>query len=184
MSHHDPYLEFEDYDLWVALQNGERQALNEIYRRYINILYAYGSKITKDHSLVEDCIQEVFITLWTKRDKLKATNSIQFYLFKALKRRILRLLKNNARQGIRYDFSDPSFSGKLKYEPPSGSLDEGTLRKINHSLEKLTNRQKEIIFLRFYAHLEIPEIAGVMKLTTKATYKLLYRAIARLRTHF
>ena len=184
MSQYDSYRELKDGDLWVELQNDDREALNEIYKRYIDLLYAYGSKLSGDRSLVEDCIHEIFITLWTKRHRLKTTGSIKFYLFKALKRRIFRHSKKAARQGIHFDFSDPSFSAMLRYEPPSGHMDEQTLQKINQSLQKLTSRQKEVIYLRFYAHMEFSEIAEVMDLTTKATYKLLARAIARLKKNF
>ena len=69
------YLGFSDSELWNLLRSGERSALNEIYHRNIDVLYSYGVKITSDHGLVEDSIQEVFITIWEKRHKIKDTTS-------------------------------------------------------------------------------------------------------------
>ena len=179
-----PYSELKDRILWQMLREGDREALNEIYRRNINVLYSYGAKITSDHGLVEDSIQEVFITIWEKRDKLKDTTSIKFYLFKSLKRRIFRNIKNSQKFGFQYDFSESALAQRLKTEPATENLDKATIKKIHHSLSKLTNRQKEIVYLRFYAKLEFSEIAEVMDLSKKATYKLLSRAIERLKGNF
>ena len=88
------YSNLDDTELWELLRDGDRNALNEIYHQNIDVLYSYGAKITSDNGLVEDSIQEVFITVWEKRHKLKETTSIKFYLFKSLKRRIFRNLKN------------------------------------------------------------------------------------------
>lgn len=184
MFRHHFYKNFNDHDLWTSLKNDDRQALNEIYERYIDLLFSYGCKITGDQSLVEDCIQEVFITIWTKRERLKPTDSIKFYLFKALKRRIFRHLKKNSRHDFQHDSGENGFLAMLKFEPSSPGLDEETLQRINETLEKLTARQKEIIFLRFYAQLGFQEIASVMELSTKAAYKLFARAITRLRENF
>jgi len=178
------YLGFSDSVLWSLLRSGERSALNEVYHRNIDLLYSYGAKITSDHGLVEDSIQEVFITIWEKRHKIKDTTSIKFYLFKSLKRRIFRNLKKSQKFGFQYDFSESAIAQKLKTEPATENLDEATIKKIHQSLNKLTNRQKEIVYLRFYAKLEFSEIAEVMDLSVKATYKLLSRAIERLRGNF
>ncbi|MDT0677974.1 RNA polymerase sigma factor [Autumnicola musiva] len=184
MSNIGNYENLDDMELWEDLRNNDRDALNEIYRRYIDVLYAYGNRISNDHGLVEDSIQEVFITIWEKRQKIKKTTSVKFYLFKSLKRRIFRNLKSSKKFGFQYDFSESSLAAKLRTEPTTETLDEVTIKKIHQSLNQLTNRQKEIIYLRFYARLEYPEIAEVMGLTVKATYKLLARAIQRLKDNF
>lgn len=178
------YQNLSDNFLWTALKDGERYALDEIYNRHIKILYSYGAKITSDHGLVEDSIQEVFITIWEKRKKIKSTTSIKFYLFKSLKRRILRNLKNYHKHGCQYDFSQEGFSRYLVSEPGNSTLDEYTLKKIKKTLDKLTSRQQEVIYLRFYGRIDFPETAAIMGLTVKATYKLFARAIKRLQQHF
>ena len=52
---------------------------------------------------------------------------------------------------------------------------------LNKALENLTQRQKEAIFLKFYESMSYEEIAGVLNISTKATYKLVARAISELR---
>ncbi|MNE93296.1 RNA polymerase sigma factor [compost metagenome] len=45
----------------------------------------------------------------------------------------------------------------------------------------LTNRQREAIFLRFYEDLSYEEIAELLEMNLGGTYKLIYRALDRLR---
>ena len=178
------YFNFEDIELWEDFRDGNREALNEIYRRNIDILYSYGAKITSDRALVEDSIQEVFMTLWVKRQKIQQTTSIKFYLFKSLKRRIFRDLKKTRKFGFQYDFSESDLEARLKDVPATEGLNELTIKKIHQSLNTLSDRQKEIIYLRFYAKLEFSDIADILEITVKATYKLQARAIQRLKDNF
>src|SRR5690606_17476677 len=41
------------------------------------------------HDLLFDCIQELFIYIWEKRNGLGNTNNIRYYLFNALRRRMI-----------------------------------------------------------------------------------------------
>ncbi|MDW7692932.1 hypothetical protein R9C00_10625 [Flammeovirgaceae bacterium SG7u.111] len=50
--------------------------------------------------LVEDCIQEVFIYLRKKKANLGNTNSIRFYLYKALHSKILRTLSGKSKMFV------------------------------------------------------------------------------------
>jgi RNA polymerase sigma factor (sigma-70 family) len=51
-------------------------------------------------------------------------------------------------------------------------------------LKKLTPRQKEAIFFKFYENMSYEEISGLLGITTKATYKLVARAILELRSAY
>ena len=56
--------------------------------------------------------------------------------------------------------------------------------QINKALQQLTDKQREAIFLRFYEELSYVEIAGVMNISVKATYKLMARALNELKELF
>jgi RNA polymerase sigma factor (sigma-70 family) len=52
---------------------------------------------------------------------------------------------------------------------------------LQQALNTLTPRQREAIFLRFYEELSYEEIAGVLDISTKATYKIVARALLQLK---
>ena len=54
-------------------------------------------------------------------------------------------------------------------------------QQLLQALNQLTPRQKEVIFLRYFEELEYEEIAAIMDITVKATYKLTARGLEALR---
>src|SRR5690606_10543545 len=79
---------------WCAFKNGDRNAFAEIYRQQVRDLLNYGYKVTSDRRLIEDSIQDLFFELWKNRAGLSDTTSVRFYLFKALRFKIMRNAKS------------------------------------------------------------------------------------------
>lgn len=60
----------DDTDGWNAFRDGDDEALIRLYRQHLSALYNYGCNLTRDRSLVEDAIQDVFLYLHQHRDGL------------------------------------------------------------------------------------------------------------------
>src|SRR5690606_16061393 len=75
---------------WCAFKKGDKKAFSTIYKAHIHDLLNYGYKVTSDRKLIEDSIQDLFLELWQNRERLSETTSIRFYLFKALRYKIVR----------------------------------------------------------------------------------------------
>lgn len=171
-----------DTELWDAFRAGDRAALDAVYQQHVKPLYNYGFKLTQDKDLVEDGIQDIFVELWEKRERLGPTDSIRFYLFKVLRRTLLRRLAQNQRQSaspfvLEYVLSEDSFEVRLIAEQ-STTRTNSILQK---ALDQLSGRQREVIFLRFYDELTFEEIALTMDIDVKSVYKLTYKALDSLK---
>lgn len=180
----EPAFAAPDQVLWYRFRAGDRQVFSNLYRQHVQALYTFGLKVTDDAQLVEDCIQELFIYLWKHRHKLGDTDSIRFYLFKSLRRRIvsaqaqtMRQSKKKAGLTNRQDLSEFSYEQLLVLR----QVEEEQQQKLTHSLNALPKRQKEAIMLRYYHNLSFQEIAKVMSLTIKSTYNLIAKAIEALK---
>src|SRR3989337_3604546 len=82
---------------WYAFKAGDKEAFSRIYHQHVNALLKYGYKIHKNRSLVEDCVQDLFIELWKTRTNLSDTTSIKFYLFQAVRCKIIRKINQESR---------------------------------------------------------------------------------------
>jgi DNA-directed RNA polymerase specialized sigma24 family protein len=82
-----------DESLWNDFRSGNKEAFEYIFRTNIKVLYNYGFKICQNEMMTKDAIQELFLTLLTKYDKINATNAIKLYLFKSLRIEIFKKLK-------------------------------------------------------------------------------------------
>lgn len=180
----EPVMAKPDAILWRQFKEGDRQVFSCIYRQYIQALYSYGMKVAEDTELVEDCIQELFIYLWKTRENLSDTDSIKFYLFKSLRRRIistreetLRLHKKTEGAAQGRDTAEFSYEHLLVSRQAEAEQSE----KLTNSLNALTKRQREAIILKFYDNLSFQEVAEVMSLNIKSTYNLISKAIEALK---
>jgi RNA polymerase sigma factor (sigma-70 family) len=177
-----------DKQLWSSFLEGDKEAYAEIYRIYFPILYEYGMRLCKDAELVKDCIQDLFVKLWINRGNLHAMDALKPYLYTALRGTVLNKLEQANRRIKREDKASQisSFDVYYNIEDSLVCLDEQAVRhkQVLNALNKLTSRQKECIFLRFYVGLEYTEIADMMHISVKASYKIIGRAIEVLRKYF
>ncbi|MFY0652438.1 MAG: sigma-70 family RNA polymerase sigma factor [Cyclobacteriaceae bacterium] len=173
-----------DATLWDKLRNGHKSSFDLIYNDYINVLFNYGRRFTSDQELIEDCIQDFFTDLWVKRDRLSATNQIKPYLLLSLKRRLLRqIAKDSKKEGID-GYQDFLIEFSREDELINQKVNAERIDKLNSTMDKLTPRQKEAIYLKFFEGLSYTDIAEIMNVETKAVYKLMARAIEGLKSEF
>ncbi|MDX2304849.1 MAG: RNA polymerase sigma factor [Microscillaceae bacterium] len=162
------------------------QMLIDWYSQYFSTLFNYGVQISNNRELVKDCIQEVFITLKLNPHLFCTIQSPKAYLFTVLRRNIIKELK---RESVSLDVY--SFNAVLDIEPSHESLliheqiDLDFKYRLAKALKKLTNRQREAIFLKFYEGLSYQEVAETMQLQDiKSARNLIYKAIKQLKSDF
>jgi RNA polymerase sigma factor (sigma-70 family) len=163
---------------WESLKAGNASVFEAIFKAHYGFLLNYGLRLLKDEDEIKDCIQILFITIWERREYLGATTSIRNYLLASLRRLILKRIKN---QEGRVEIDSEHFaiqtelSAEAKLILDQSDLD--TLALLQGCIEKLPERQKEALYLKFYGNQSFAEIAAVMNVTTRAVYKLIYKAL-------
>ncbi len=170
-----------DAQLWDEFLAGNRLAYAFIYEKYARLLYNYGYKIAQDRQLTEDCLQDLFLTILETRDRLGPTDSIKFYLMRALRREIVRKLNAQHRFWDTPD-TDVDFRLEFYYEPTwlDAQITKERSEAVLYELAQLPARQKEALFLKFFDNLSYDEIAGIMGIETTSAYKVIYKALASL----
>lgn len=173
----------DENKLWRRLKNDDISALEEMFKTYYNLLFGYAIKINNDPQLIKDCIQELFSDLWGSRKNLGDVISIKGYLLKSIRRRVLKALKASRRllsnsDGL-YDeitFSHEDFIVK-------NESDEQYKRQLILAIEKLSKRQKEIIFLKYYEEMSYDEISDIMGIKYQSLRNTLHQALIELRKY-
>ena len=174
-----------DVQLWQQLKNGDEVAFGKLLARYFNPLQHYGCKFVPDEAFVKDCVQEVFIDIWNRRDRISTPDSVRAYLLSCVRKRVLR---EGYRQHIIKTDSAAQPDGELGFVEfsPEWSMIEAenlaeTTHRITDALNKLPKRQREVIYLRFYQNLERDEIAAIMDVNPQSVSNLLQTAFKRFR---
>jgi RNA polymerase sigma factor (sigma-70 family) len=171
-----------DAFLWREMREGNECAFQEVFDTYCALLFQYGLTITKDRELVKDCVQELFITMWTTRQNLGIAKSVKYYMFFSLRRLIIKKLRKTKNL-----FSLSSLSNASLIVDGQDQVMLRNETNVNNqllvsaALQTLPARQKEIIFLKYYQELRYEEIEKIMNLNNQVVRNTLCKALNNLR---
>lgn len=169
-------------DVWTKFKNGDISAFNLIYDQHVDFLHSYGTKMTPDPELVEDAIQDLFLYLLSKKERLSVPDSLRFYLLKAFKRILLEKIRKEKLWLKRNDHDLPPFDYSIEFDSSSLAKEkEKKIELIEKLIEQLDSRKKEVIFLKFYSGLTYDEIGNVVGIQASSVKKLVYRTITSIR---
>ncbi len=168
-----------DWELWECFLSGDAESFKSIYERSVSDLYTYGERFSHDKELVKDCVHDLFVELHRKRSSLGKTDKIMPYLMVSLKRIILKKLRNE-KTGSFLSIDKLPFALELP-EDEKEATDENNTDALQVALNKLTNRQREAIYLKYVLGFDYEELTKVLDLNYQASRNLIYRAILKLR---
>lgn len=177
----------EEY-LWVAFREGSENAFDLIYGKMFPVLFHYGYRLCGDEELVKDCIQNIFVEIWQKRDQVKEVHSLKYYFLKIMRRKLFKELESKKNDTARSNFI--MYVQKEENRLDNSLADAYELehdhvikvKRIKELVGKLSDRKKEVILLKFYENLSYTEISEVMGLRDpKYARQLLYRSLDELR---
>ncbi|MEK6477244.1 sigma-70 family RNA polymerase sigma factor [Catalinimonas sp. 4WD22] len=178
-----------DEHLWSAFREGSENAFDLIYGKMFPVLFNYGYRICQDEEQVKDCIQNIFVEIWQKRDQVKEVYSLKHYFLKIMRRKVFKALKS--KQDNHFKLFGLGFAGQqedklISFLPNQQGIEDGdsfiTIKKIRRAVEHLSARKKEAILLKFYENLSYVEISEVMELRDpKYARQLIYRSLDDLR---
>lgn len=175
-----------DKDIWASFKKGNEKAFNFIYSSYFNELFSYGMRFTNNREIVKDSIQELFIELRKASEQLAATDNIRFYLFGALKKKILKLLKKESliTFGQVTDY-EAKFDIAISHETKliNQQIDNETKERLQKAFNALTKREKEAVYYFYYQSMSYSEVAEIMNLkSAKQARNLIYKSLRVLRS--
>lgn len=172
--------------LWSEFRDGEKQALEKLYRLYAADMVRYGRKFSDNEQVVEDAIQDLFIDLWRRREHLGEAPSVRNYLFASLRRRVIRVLSAEKKRAEKNQESLAVFLAEFTVQDRivAGELDAERRSRLKKALERLSDRQKEVIYLRFFQDMDYKDIGEVMQLNYQSVRNLVSSAIRSLRSAF
>jgi len=175
------FLHIDDKKTWDAFRDGNQAAFAHIYQAYFQPLYNYGRKFSSDDALIGDTLQQLFTELWQRRNRLGSTNQIRNYLYKSFRRALLKSLAKHAK-------SNPStnslpFSIYLSHEAHliQQQHTEKQVAGLQQAVSQLTEKQREVVYLKFYDGLTYAEISEVMEITPAQAHDFMYKALKALR---
>ncbi len=175
-----------DKELWEEIKKGNQSALSFVYKKYVKALYRYGYFLVHDKDMVEDAIHDVFINIWNARNNQINIHHLKSYLYTSVRREVLNKKKNVSKPSFQLEDIEDQIVGQPSTEEIwiNSEYEKENVEKIRSFINNLSDRQREIIFLRYYQNMSYQDIADLLKLDQNYTYNLMSKAFNQLRKQF
>lgn len=172
--------------LWSQLRAGDEEAFSVLFEKYYSTLVNYGKTLMTESDTVKDCVQDVFVDIWTYRHKLNEAILVKAYLFSSVRKRIARLY---VRERIfsrtkDVDTLDFLFDFSIEDQLIASEATAEKVQQLNLLINTLPSRQKEALYLRYHQGLSVEQVSEVLNMNYQSTKNLLHRAILQLRREF
>lgn len=158
------------------LKAGDLAAIDAIYHKYNKKLYSFTFSLLKDHNQSEDLIQDIFVTLWEKREQINPDLKFENYL--------LTICYNSARKFFRrMKIENKVKDYLLKNSPESISETANTviynelMEIVDRAVEKLPPKRKVVFKLSRQENKQIKEIAESLSISPRTAESHLSKAL-------
>lgn len=166
--------------IWDEFTGGSQDAFARLYSDFYAQLIPYAKKICQEKEMALDAVHNTFVYLWQNRESLKEVQSIKFYLLRSVRHECIRLLKiKNQHSQL-----DEEEILKIKIEAEElvlTDLGKRSKERVKQALEELSDRQREIIYLKYFNNLDYDEIAEMLDLNYQSIVNSIHRSIKKLR---
>ena len=176
-------LRIRTQELVAQFCSGDDKAYAELYEMYIQMLYNYGLKLTSDQELLKDCVHDVFVKVYLKRNDKNAIKNLCSYLLISLKNRLLDEFR-------RQTFTTPNEVEEYEYRRAAEDVERDYIcqerslfqtEQVTHLMQNLTRRQRQAITLYYLEERKYEEICKIMQMNYHSVRNLMHRGMLKLR---
>jgi RNA polymerase sigma-70 factor (ECF subfamily) len=167
-----------DSDIMYNISQGNAESFTEAFDRFYPDLCYFASKIVHDMDESRSLVQQVFVDLWFKRQKLVIEQSLKSYLYTTVRNYALDFLRHRQ---VEIKYLQDKQTDTVTYD--WGLIEEAELNaRINSAIDGLPVKCREIFILCRFEELRYNEIAQKLGLSIKTVEMQMGIALKKLRS--
>ncbi|RZK44012.1 MAG: sigma-70 family RNA polymerase sigma factor [Pedobacter sp.] len=172
------------WESFVATAN--ENAFHQLYTGYYRYLSYIGLKRGYSLEKIKDCFNDLFLYFWENIEKLKHVQNHHNYIITSFLRKLYR--KGSLVTEESFEFNEEGEHIHFLIESSAeakhiiSSMREDASRILTAHVERLPEKQRQIIYQKFYLGLSYDEISTTNKISINTVYGSVYKAIDKLRT--
>jgi RNA polymerase sigma-70 factor (ECF subfamily) len=164
-------LEASDGELIQRAGTGDREAFEQLYRRYARSVFGLALRRLGDRSRAEDAVQETFTSIWRSAKSYRPERGPGAPWLYAVAR---NAIVDRARARVETPAEVPDEPSR-EAGPPERAEAGWVQWRVHRALEELPEREREVISLAYWSGLSQSEVAefldiplGTVKTRTRA----------------
>ena len=179
--HETVELHASDEQLLQQMAEGERRAFTLLYRRYWEDLFITAAKALRSKEEAADVVQDVFLSLWRRRNDLNLQGSLSAYLHTSVRYKCIHYIeKNITRRDYLVQLAEVVRSSASQNDEINLHLKE-IEQTVNKTVAKMPAKMQEVYKLSRQEHLSYKEISDSMSISVETVKKHIHHALHLIR---
>ena len=157
----------------LAMNNGEKDGLREIYEEYISYIYGIVRNMLMNKEEAEDVTSDFFIRLWEKSDSFRPGTGHKGWMATIARNLCIDHIRKNKRVDI-VDFSTEQgeeareqvlMAKNISEDYSSKSVEEQVVSSISmtEALAVLKDAERQVIHMKIMSEMTFQEIADILQ---------------------
>ncbi|MEO9571355.1 MAG: RNA polymerase sigma-70 factor [Polaribacter sp.] len=164
------------------IKKSDKKSFKLLFDRYYKKLVDYTTSYTNDTQEAEDIVQQTFIILWTKRQKLSTEKSIKSYLYRITHNTYIDTYRKQKREDIFFnELKEQALTERITEDP---EILEKRIIKLKDVIERLPEKCREILHMNKFEGLKYKEISEQLDISIKTVESHMYVAYKKIREAF
>ncbi len=170
----------KDIKLVLQLHENDVEAFDILFHKYSDKLYRFSFSLLKNKEDSKEIVQEVFLRIWEKRNKIDSSKSFKSFLFTISYNLIVDQLRLRLKDKEYREFLARYFeTEKLNF---NNEIDFNQLNnQIKDAIEELPAKRKRIFKLSRENGLTYKEIAGELGISVKTVETQINRSLKQIK---
>lgn len=167
-------VEISDEELARRMGDGDDEAFERLYDRYLPKVYGFVLRRVSHHEIAEDLVSDVFMKAFTHRQNFVWKTSFSAWIF--------RIATNRLTDHYRTKKPDAELDDTHAENGPSPATEAENImlnEELERVIERLNERERMIVTMKFYAECTNEEIAKALNVTPNNAGVILHRALAK-----
>jgi RNA polymerase sigma-70 factor (ECF subfamily) len=170
----------EDKKITKRFKEGDVEAFDAIYHKYSKKLLHFVLGLVKDLDISKDLVQEVFVSLWEKRDQVDPSLNFDNYIFTIVYNSIRKYFRKKSIQTKVIDHLHKNSPEII--ESVDGTIIYNELLELaNKTIETLPPKRKIVYKLSRQEGMKIKEIADKLNISNRTAENHLAKALKYLK---
>jgi len=165
-----------DEELMLLYQQDNYQAFEELYSRFSSALYGYLKKSAASYQDADDLFQKTILKLDKYKSKYNAKYSFNSWLYTICK----NIKKDFYKSEKTFSLLKDKFEQDVLIEVEMLNSKSGLIQDYRH-FDHLTDKEKEIMILKFNEDQSYQEIATKVMVSVSSARQIISRAVKKLR---
>lgn len=167
-----PAADAADKELVRRAQAGDKNAYDDLVRRYQERVYATIYHMTSNHEDASDLAQDVFVRAWSALRSFKGDSSFYTWIYRIAVNRTINFLKQRRNRSTHLSLNDlevgtendPEMVELVSHRTPRRDAALSELQqRLNNALQKLSEEHRTVVTLHDVQGLPHDEIAQILK---------------------